>query len=127
ETSFVPMVVPWSVEVSADLAGLLEEGAGEDGAERRESVRSAALGLRDRLFADLGVPLPPPRVRAATGLPSRHAVVSLFEVPARVVPLAGGIDDAEAVATITEVAADLLRARAADFLGLAETQRLLDE
>jgi type III secretion protein V len=129
EASFVPMVVPWSIEVSADLAGLLDDAPGEDGrsAERRESLRSTALGLRDRLFADLGVPLPPPRVRAANGLPARHAVVSLFEVPARVVPIPEGTDDAQAVAMITEVAAELLRARASDFLGLAETQRLLDE
>ncbi|MDB5214740.1 MAG: Flagellar biosynthesis protein FlhA, partial [Myxococcaceae bacterium] len=127
EASFVPMVVPWSIEVSPDLAGLLDDAPGEDGAERRESLRATALGLRDRLFADLGVPLPPPRVRAAAGLPARHAVVSLFEVPARVVPVPEGTDDTQAVAMITEVAAELLRARAADFLGLAETQRLLDE
>lgn len=127
EASFVPMVVPWSVEVSEDLAVLLDEGAGAEGAERRESLRSAVLGLRERLFADLGVPLPPPRVRAAAGLPSRHAVVSLFEVPARVVPIAEGLTDAQAVTAIAEAAAALVRARAADFLGLAETQRLLDE
>jgi len=126
ETSFVPMVVPWSVEVSEDLAGLLDEGTNEDGTER-ESLRGAALGLRDRLFADLGVPLPPPRVRAVKGLPARSAVVSLFEVPARVVPVPEGLNDAQAVVAVSEVAAELLRARAADFLGLAETQRLLDE
>jgi type III secretion protein V len=127
ESSFVPMVVPWSVEVSEDLAPLLDEGAGQDGGDRREGLRAAALGLRDRLFADLGVPLPPPRVRATGGLPPRHAVLSLFEVPARVIPLPVDVTDAQAVVAITEAAADLLRARAADFLGLAETQRLLDE
>lgn len=129
EASFVPMVVPWSVEVSEDLTVLLEDGLGAagDGAERRDSLRTTVLGVRERLFADLGVPLPPPRVRAATGLPARHAVVSLFEVPARVVPLAEGLTEAQAVTAITEAAAELVRARAADFLGLAETQRLLDE
>ena len=126
ETSFVPMVVPWSIEVSEDLAMLLDEGVREDGAER-ESLRGAALGLRERLFADLGVPLPAPRVRAALGLPARSAVISLFEVPARVVPVPEGLNDMQAVVAVTEVAAELLRARAADFLGLAETQRLLDE
>jgi type III secretion protein V len=124
ETSFVPMVVPWSIEVSEDLAALLDDVAGEPA---RDGLRSVALGLRDRIFADLGVPLPPPRVRIAAGLPSRHVVVSLFEVPARVVPIDDGTSDADAVASVTTATADLLRARAADFLGLAETQRLLDE
>ena len=126
ETSFVPMVVPWSIEVSEDLAMLLDEGVSEDGTER-ESLRGAALGLRERLFADLGVPLPAPRVRAVLGLPARSAVVSLFEVPARVVPVPDGLNDTQAVVAVTEVAAELLRTRASDFLGLAETQRLLDE
>ena len=126
ESAFVPMVVPWSVEVSGDLALLLEDGTSADGTAR-ESLRSAVLGLRDRVFGELGVPLPPPRVRVAPGLPGRSAVVSLFEVPARIIPVAAGVSDAEAVKLVTEAAADLLRARGADFLGLAETQRLLDE
>ncbi len=126
ETSFVPMVVPWSIEVSEDLASLLDDGVSEDGTER-ESLRGAALGLRERIFADLGVPLPPPRVRAALGLPARSVVVSFFEVPARVVPVPEGLNDTQAVVAVAEVAAELLRARASDFLGLAETQRLLDE
>ena len=126
EASFVPMVVPWSVEISPDLASLLEDGTSPDGTERA-SLRTAALGLRDRIFAELGVPLPPPRVRIAAGLPPRNAVVSLFEVPARVVPIPPGAADAQAVALVTDTAAELLRARGADFLGLAETQRLLDE
>jgi len=124
ETSFVPMVVPWSIEVSEDLAALLDDVPGEPA---RDGLRSVALALRDRIFADLGVPLPPPRVRIAPGLPSRHVVVSLFEVPARVVPIDDGTSDAEAIASVTSATTDLLRARAADFLGLAETQRLLDE
>ena len=122
ETSFVPMVVPWSIEVSEDLGALLD--GGEDGGE---GLRSVALGLRERLFTDIGVPLPLPRVRSAAGLPARHAVISLFEVPARVVAIPDGMTDADAVLAITAAAATLLRARAADFLGLAETQRLLDE
>ncbi|MBX3193090.1 MAG: FHIPEP family type III secretion protein [Labilithrix sp.] len=121
EAAFVPMVVPWSVEIAEDLAPLL------DGADGAPSLRAAAVGLRDRLFADLGVPLPPPRVRAAPGLPARHVVISLHEVPAKVLPLGAGLSDEAAVTLITDATADLLRARAADFLGIAETQRLLDE
>ena len=125
ETSFVPIVVPWSIEVSEDLASALED-ANEDG--ERLGLRSEALALRERLFSELGVPLPAPRVRVAPGLPARHAVLSLFEVPARVMPvIPDGTGDGEVVRVVAAAAAELLRHRAADFLGLAETQRLLDE
>ena len=117
ETAFVPVVVPWSIEVSEDLAALLDDADSP-------GLRSEALGLRDVLFAELGVPLPSPRVRVVAGLPPKHAVVSLFEVPTKVLPIA---DETTAVKTIRDATADLLRARAGDFLGLAETQRLLDE
>ncbi len=125
ETAFVPMVVPWSIEVGEGLAALLDDAGTGDAA--RPGVRSVALSLRERLFAELGVPLPAPRVRVAAGLPARHVVVSLFEVPARVVAIADSTPEDEAVREVESAAADLLRSRAADFLGLAETQRLLDE
>ena len=124
EVAFIPMVVPWSIEVAEDLATLLDDEVGQ---APRTGVRTEALTLRERIFAELGIPLPAPRVRVAGPLPPRHAVVSLFEVPARVLPIPAGITDAEAVKHITDSAAELLRSRAGDFLGLAETQRLLDE
>ncbi|MBX3209556.1 MAG: FHIPEP family type III secretion protein [Labilithrix sp.] len=123
EAPFVPIVVPWSIEVSEDLAPALED-APED---ERVGLRTEALAMRELLFSELGVPLPSPRVRVAPGLPPRHAVVSLFEVPARVMPVPEGTSDAELVRVIGEATSELLRGRAADFLGLAETQRLLDE
>ena len=123
EASFVPIVVPWSIEVSEDLARALEDAPEDD----RLGLRSEALAMRESLFAELGVPLPSPRVRVAAGLPPRHAVISLFEVPARVMPVPDGASDAEVVRVVGEATAHLLRGRAADFLGLAETQRLLDE
>ena len=123
ETAFVPIVVPWSIEVSEDLADCLDDAP--DG--ERAGLRSAALALREQLFSELGIPLPAPRVRVAAGLPSRHAVISLFEVPARVMPVPDGTSDAELVRVVSDAAAELLRSRAGDFLGLAETQRLLDE
>lgn len=127
ESAFVPMVVPWSIEVAPDLAALLDDEKPGSNDDERLGIRSGALSLRDRIFGELGAPLPPPRVRAAEGLPPRSAVVSLFEVPARVIPVPEDATDKQAVEAIIESAAELLRARAADFLGLAETQRLLDE
>ncbi len=123
---FVPLVVPWSVEVSGELEPLLDR-LGHDG--ETDGIRARVLALRERLFAELGVPLPAPRIRAAPLgiLPPRHVIVSLHEVPARVVALPKDLSDADVPAFVADHAAALLRARAADFLGLAETQRLLDE
>ncbi len=119
EPAFVPLVVPWSVEVSEDLEPLLDaEPLG---------LRAAVVSLREVLFAELGVPLPAPRVRVRVGLGERVAVVSLQEVPARVLQLPPSHDLEATVAAVRDATAELLRERAADFLGLAEVQRLLDE
>jgi type III secretion protein V len=123
--AFVPVVVPWSVEISSDLAPALDDAPGADG--RDPGLRSATLALRDRVFSELGVPLPLPRVRTLDGLPPRTAVLSIFEVPARVVGVPDGALPDAVVALVTAEAHALVTARAADFLGLSEVQRLLDE
>ncbi len=120
ERAFVPLVVPWSIEVSADLEPLLDLDDGR-------GLRAAALALRDDLFAELGVPLPSPRVRVRASLPPRQVVLSLHEVPAKVLLVPTDLSDDGVIDHVAERAMDLLRTRAADFLGLAETQRLLDE
>lgn len=127
EMSFVPIVVPWSIEVSEDLARTLDDASPAGNDEDSAGIRTAALRLRERLFSELGVPLPTPRVRAIDALPANHAIVSLFEVPAKVIPIPDGTADAEVVRIVSDAALELLRSRAGDFLGLAETQRLLDE
>src|SRR6185295_17506964 len=84
--TFLPMVVPWSIDVATDLAELLNDETRGD-----ELVRAGVFGVtqsvRERIFADLGVPLPAERVRVSDGLPAGHVVISLFEVPARVLAL----------------------------------------
>jgi type III secretion protein V len=119
DPAFVPLVVPWSLEVSRDLEPVLD---GEP-----EGLRAMAIGLRERIFAELGVPLPSPRVRVRDGLDARVVVLSLQEVPARVLLVPPELEGAALVDWVRERTLDLLRARAADFLGLAEVQRLLDE
>ena len=86
-----------------------------------------ALGLRDQLFAELGVPLPTPRVRVRGGLEARQVLLSVHEVPAQLLALPSDLTDATAVEYVRDQTLALLRARAADFIGLAEVQRLLDE
>jgi type III secretion protein V len=119
EQAFIPMVVPWSLEVSPDLDRLLDR--------EPDGLRSMAIGMRAQLFAEVGVPLPSPRVRVRKELPERHVVMSLHEVPARVLTLPDGHSDDDALSFVKESTEGLLRARAADFLGLAEVQKLLDE
>ncbi len=122
--TFTPIVTPWSVDVSEDLAPLLDEaGAGSD----KPGLRATLGALRESLFGSLGVPLPAPRVRAMVGLPSRHVLVALHEVPAKLFALPHDLSDEDTVAFIARATNELLENRAADFLGMAETQRLLDE
>jgi type III secretion protein V len=118
EPAFVPLVVPWSLEVGAEL---------EPAVDAADGIRSMALGMREQVFADLGVPLPPPRVRVRPDIEARSVVLSLHEVPARVLRVPDTIAAAEVAGWVRGPTLELLRARAVDFLGLAEVQRLLDE
>jgi type III secretion protein V len=115
---FLPVVVPWEIEVSEDLASLVGPRSRPDGLPAR------SVAVRSVLFAELGVPLPPPRLRVRTELPARHARVVLFEVPSRALSVPP--NEGDPASFIADHALTTLRARAADFLGLAETQRLLD-
>ncbi len=119
EPAFVPLVVPWSLEVGEDLAPLLDA--------EPEGLRAMAIGLRPELFAELGVPLPTPRVRSTSEIGEGHVVLSLHEVPAKVWPVPPDLRGEELTAWIRDQTLGVLRARAADFLGLAEVQKLLDE
>ncbi len=123
--AFVPMVVPWSIDLSASLEEFLDDKS--DRKDETPGLRGRITGLREQIFAELGVPLPAPRVRVAPNLSDRTFALSLFEVPARVVEVPKEVADADVATFVLERTAELLRSRAADFLGLSETQRLLDE
>jgi len=123
---FVPIVVPWALEVSSDLEPLLEDDQ-RGGELRRPGLRSAATALREIVFRDLGVPLPPARVAVRSELPSRHVVLSLQELPARVLELESDVSDQKVAEVVVGRVLTTLRARAVDFLGISETQGLLDQ
>ena len=123
---FVPAVVPWSLDVAADLADLVDDDVRGDTVVR-EGLARATTRVRERVFASLGVPLPPARVRVAADLPPRHVVLSLFEVPARVAALDASVSDADVAAHVVGLAEPIVAARAADYLGITETQTLLDQ
>jgi type III secretion protein V len=119
EPAFVPLVVPWSLEVSEDLEPMVNAAPA--------GLRAMAAGMREQLFADLGVPLPAPRVRVRSDLALRSFVLSLHEVPALALEVPDAVSDGEMATWLRGPTLNLLRARGADFLGLAEVQRLLDE
>jgi len=123
---FVPIVVPWSLEASADLEALLDDDT-RGGELRRPGLRSAAAALRELTFRELGVPLPAARLTVNRELPPRHVVLSLQELPARVVALPAELADAGVAEAVVSQVLPVLRQRAADFLGIAETQSLLDQ
>jgi type III secretion protein V len=126
EPAFIPHVVGWSVNVSPDLQGLLDRGStGPDGAPI--GLRGMVSALREQVFAELGVPLPPPRLAVRANLPERNVVVSLFEVPTRHFELPGGTKDEDACAIVVAETLSVLRLRGADFITLAVTQKLLSE
>ena len=123
--TFVPMVTPWSLHVSQDLEGLLDDELRGEQLER-PGLMTVCNSVRQQVFADLGVPLPPAQVQVSPQLPPQHAVVSLFEVPARVMWVQPA-PSAVQVKVIAEELGRVLRSRASDFMGMGETQTLLHE
>lgn len=122
---FVPVVVPWSLEFSADLEKLLADDHKGDRL-LRPGLRSVGNASREVLFRELGVALPACLVTSNQDLPDRHAVLSLYEVPTAVIPIEAEIPDADLAQYVMDRILPTLRSRAADFLGIAETQVLLD-
>ncbi|MBI2393121.1 MAG: FHIPEP family type III secretion protein [Deltaproteobacteria bacterium] len=120
--AFVPIVVPWSVDLGPGFSAVIDD----EGAEG-QGLRARIVGLRDRLFHELGLPLPSPRVAIAPELPELAAVVSIREVPVELVspPAEGGDVAAQADAVVTSAHRSLSR-RAHELLGIGETQLLLD-
>ncbi len=123
---FVPLVVPWSVEVAKDLEPFLDDDV--RGSEVRRAGLRAALGAcREIVFRERGVPLPPGRATVSETLPARHILLSLHELPAQLIALPASLPDNELAQRLLLELIPTLERRAQDFLGLSETQGLLDE
>jgi type III secretion protein V len=123
---FVPLVVPWSVDVSKDLEPLLDDDL-RGNEVRRPGLRAALAAAREIVFRDRGVPLPAGRIIVSSALPERHAVLSLHEVPALLIPFPSSVGDQDLAQYLLVQLLPALERRAQDFLGLSETQNLLDE
>src|SRR5262249_35815730 len=105
----------WSLDVSADLGPAVDPSLGE-----------VALEVRGQIFGELGVPLPMPRVRVRGELDARCIVLSLHEGPAPILRVPAVPDD-ELAAWGRAPLLETVRAGAADFVNMAEVQRLLDQ
>jgi len=122
---FVPIVVPWSLSISSDLEAWLP-GARSGRGALRPGIRDAVNHVQEDVFNQLGVPLPAGRVQVDPELPERHLVLSIHEVPATVLPVPKAVGPESVADFVQSEVAAVLRERAADFVGIAETQLLLD-
>jgi type III secretion protein V len=122
---FVPVVIPWSIAVSPDLAAQIEDEVRGDRVIR-PGLRSASNAIRELVFRQLGVPLPACVVRVDPQLSQRELVMSLHEVPSRILQLPEPLTAEDSAQFIVDALLPTLIKRAPDFLGIAETQLLLD-
>ncbi len=120
DDAFVPVVAPWSIEVSSAIAKSLGD------LDPDHALFEKLDRMREDIFSDLGAPLPRADVRVRASLADSEIVLSLQEVPARIFELSAA-DLSDVTTAIARNVEPLLRARAADFIGLGETQKLLDE
>jgi type III secretion protein V len=126
ERRFVPLVVPWQLDISPDLASLLEdELRGND--VKRAGIRAAAAAAREVMFRQLGVPLPNGRISVSEVLPARCIVVSIHELPTETFSLPDSVNPQQLAEVVLSRVLSVLLPRAQDFLGLTETQNLLDQ
>ena len=125
ELHFVPVIVPWALRVSANLARYIEDGKSDP--SNQPGIRTATNQLRERLFLELGVPLPPCHVIQEPAVSGPCLQLVLHEVPGTAIKVTGRPPALSwPQFLVNEVMPDLQR-RASDFLGMSETQALLDE
>ena len=122
---FVPIIVPWALQVAPDLARYIEDGKRDPGNQR--GIASAAGQLRERLFLELGVPLPPCEILRESTLTGLRLRLILHEVPGPIIEVSEHPPKLGWPQFLAEKVLPDLQTRASDFLGMSETQTLLDE
>jgi type III secretion protein V len=122
---FIPVILPWGLECSADLETLFDDHSRGD-TLLRPGLRSVTTAAREILFRELGVPLPACPLQIGRDLPPRTVVISLFEIPTRVIVVPESVADDLLAQFVLEDVMQTLRRRASEFLGISETQGLLD-
>jgi type III secretion protein V len=116
DEGFVPIVTSWSFHVGAAW------GTGE-----RASLRRALQALRERLFAELGLPLPEPRIEASAALAPAGIALCIHERPVTpAIPLTTEPGALETAASVAHGAEPFLRSAAHELLGMTEVKQLLE-
>jgi type III secretion protein V len=118
---------PWSVTASPALEARLAASRGPRAAEDELGLEAATEAARERLFRELGVILPPCRILTRSSQPRGSALLSIREVPAKSIALPEQLEGAAATRALCDALSEVLIERAHDFMGLQETQHLLDE
>jgi type III secretion protein V len=117
------VLTPIAVEVAGELGALIgPRGAGDAG----PFISEVVPGVREQLFAELGLPLPVVRLRpAAAGLAPTAFVIRLNEVPLGRGDIPRNAWD-QAGARLGDEVLALVRRYGHELFGLEETQGLLD-
>lgn len=117
---FVPVVVPWSIQWGqpAGLAGVRHP-------ERSLNaiVHAATEQLREKIFLELGVPLPECALSQDPALQPNQARLLIHEVHCLQIELP--VAEPDLARHIAEQLAPTARRRAGEFLGMLQTQELL--
>ena len=122
DSALSPVLTPVAVEVAAELGARLGPTAVSPGLFATEIVPR----LRERLFAELGLPLPAVRLRpGVAGLGPTAFVLRINEVPLRRGEILQG-DWETAGARLGDEVLELLRHHGHELFGLDEAQALLD-
>ncbi len=118
---------PWSLSASAALEQRLASFSDRHTSPREVGVVAATEAARERLFQELGVIVPACRVLARSSQPSNSALLSIGEVPTKTLTVPEELEGAAATQFLADALAEVLIARAPDFMGLQPAQLLLDE
>jgi type III secretion protein V len=116
---------PWSVTANPALEARLLSGAPRSA--EPVGLEAATESARERLFRELGVILPPCRILTRASQPRAAALLSIREVPAKSLAVPEELTGSAATKALSDALSDVLIERAHDFMGLQETQHLLDE
>lgn len=117
----------WSLSVHASLEARLVRDRSRASSLDRDALTHIAESARERLFQRLGVIVPTCRISRAETLRKDSALLSIREVPAKALQVPESLEGAAAREHLAAALGDLLIDRAHDFMGLQETQLLLDE
>jgi type III secretion protein V len=123
ELQFVPIVVPWSLKVAPQV---MPRAPGASASLYSDLV-SATNHVRECLFLELGVPLPPCTLDEDPTLQVGELRLLLHEVPIATLAPPTNNPEFNWAEFLEQNVLPQLRAHAADFIGMSETQRLLDE